>query len=163
MLAAEAAFESITTQTSTKPLILTNYESSIKKSWVYTELEEVRNIRPSFHTPLGLYGGALWSGLDTFILKGRVPFTLPHGKPDHATLLPAKSVKEIVYPKPDGVLSFSILENLSRTGTGHVEDQPSHLKLKNGSRPQLEYSLPLYDGPEGRFCPLIKTFIYIDC
>jgi len=154
MLAAEATFEAITSASSTQtPITLTTYEESIKKSWVYKELNEIRNVRPSFHTPLGLYAGTVYSGLDTFILKGRTPWTFSHGKPDHATLTPLAKSKEIDYPKPDGVISFSLLDSVSRTGTNHVEDQPIHLKLKNGPGPQLTNSLPVYGGPEGKFCP----------
>jgi electron-transferring-flavoprotein dehydrogenase len=155
MLAAETAFEALTKThlDSPLPLTLETYDSAIKSSWIQQELHEVRNVRPSFTTPLGIYGGMLYSGLDTFILKGRVPFTIPHGKPDHATLKSAKDCEEIVYPKPDGVISFSLLENLSRSGTGHREDQPGHLVLKRGDSPQLENSYKKYAGPEGRFCP----------
>jgi electron-transferring-flavoprotein dehydrogenase len=40
--------------------------------------------------------------------------------------------KEIEYPKHDGVLSFDLLTNLTRSGTNHDHDQPSHLKIKEG-------------------------------
>lgn len=51
------------------------YEEAVKKSWVWDELKGIRNIRPSFNTPLGIWGGIIWSGLDTLILRGKVPWT----------------------------------------------------------------------------------------
>lgn len=152
MLAAEAAFESIS-KNAKGPIILENYEESMKKSWIYEELKEIRNVRPSFHTPLGLYAGAIYSGIDTLIVKGRTPWTLKHGKPDHMTLKPANKCTPIDYPKADGIISFELLDNVSRTGTYHEEDQPIHLKLKNGPGPQLEHNYPIYAGPEQKFCP----------
>ena len=66
---------------------------------------------------------------------------------------PAAECEEIVYPKPDGKLSFELLSNLSRSGTNH-EDQPSHLRIKPefADIPANE-SFPVYAGPEQRFCP----------
>jgi len=107
---------------------------------------------PSFHNPLGLFGGLIWSGIDTFLLKGRVPFTLKHGKPDYATLKTKEECKKIDYPKADGVLSFELLENLARSGTNHADDQPIHLTLKDPKIP-VERNLKIFDGPENRFCP----------
>ncbi|KAI9352763.1 hypothetical protein BDR26DRAFT_815296, partial [Obelidium mucronatum] len=164
MLAGEAAFESITneaTANSTAPITLTNYEESFKNSWIHKELYEVRNVRPSFHNPLGLWGGVVYSGLDTLIFKGRTPWTFKNSKPDHATLKPLKDIKPIEYPKPDGVISFELLENVSRTGTGHVEDQPVHLKLQRGPKEQLETNYAVYGGPEQKFCPA-GVYEYLD-
>ena len=44
----------------------TMYLTSMRNSWVYDELYKARNIRPSFHY-FGLYGGMLWSALDSFL------------------------------------------------------------------------------------------------
>ncbi|KAI8050359.1 mitochondrial electron transfer flavoprotein-ubiquinone oxidoreductase [Syncephalis plumigaleata] len=153
MMAAESTFKALTSETvSDAPVVLSDYEEAFKKSWVYDELYEVRNVRPSFHGPLGFLGGVMWSGIDTTILRGRAPFTFPHPKPDYAMLTPASQAKKIEYEKPDGVITFELLENLSRSGTNHEEDQPSHLVLRNKSVP-VERNLQVFDGPEGRFCP----------
>lgn len=88
MLAAESAFKAITsTETETDPehpVDMAPYEQAIKDSWIYKELHEVRNLRPSFHNPLGLYGGVAYSGLDSLILKGRVPWTFRNKVEDYA-------------------------------------------------------------------------------
>ncbi|TPX40803.1 hypothetical protein SeLEV6574_g06406 [Synchytrium endobioticum] len=155
MIAAEEAYKAITSapEGSTKPIDITPYEKAVKESWVGKELYEVRNVRPSFHNPLGMWGGIAWSGLDTLILKGRVPFTWNHPGPDHAMLKPIKDCQPIEYPKPDGQITFELLENVSRTGTGHTEDQPVHLRLQRGDKEQLAVNLPKFGGPEARFCP----------
>jgi electron-transferring-flavoprotein dehydrogenase len=116
--AAEALKDSGSSSSSAPPIDLISYEENLKKSWLWEELTQVRNIRPSFGTSLGLYGGVLYSGLDTFVLRGKVPWTLKHhDKKDSDTLVPAKDAQRIVYPKPDGKLTFELLENVARTGT----------------------------------------------
>src|SRR5215207_7106781 len=47
------------------------------------------------------------------------------------TLKPIDQVKPIVYPKPDGVLTFDRLSSVFLSNTNHEEDQPSHLKVKD--------------------------------
>ncbi|TPX63554.1 hypothetical protein SpCBS45565_g06524 [Spizellomyces sp. 'palustris'] len=160
MLAADAAYESLNAETE-GPITLDAYESNIKNSWVYKELWEVRNVRPSFHNPLGLFGGIAYAGLDTLLLKGRVPWTFKHPEPDYATLKPLKDVNPIEYPKPDGVISFDLLENVSRTGTNHEENQPVHLRLQRGPKEQLETNYAVYGGPEQKFCPA-GVYEYLD-
>jgi electron-transferring-flavoprotein dehydrogenase len=131
MLAGEEAFKQLTgpAAESEEPFDMSGYEDAVKDSWIWKELNEVRNLRPSFHNPLGLWGGMAYSGLDSMILKGRVPFTLHHPKEDWASTRPASEFQEIEYPKPDGELSFDILTSVARTGTNHAENQPVHLRL----------------------------------
>lgn len=134
MLAAEEAYKQLTENPESEgPVDMSGYEAAMEDSWVYKELKEVRNIRPSFHNPLGIWGGMAWSGLDSMILKGRVPFTFHHPKEDYAATRPASEFKEIEYPKPDGKLSFDILTSVARTGTNHAEGQASHLRLPEES------------------------------
>ncbi|KAJ3078109.1 hypothetical protein HK102_004732, partial [Quaeritorhiza haematococci] len=153
MLAGEAAFKAVTSDAQ-GPITLDDYETNLKNSWVWKELHEVRNIRPAYHNPLGVYGWAAYSALETIFLRGRVPWTLKHpSTPDHAMLIPAKDAKPIEYPKPDGVISFELLENVSRTGTNHEEDQPIHLRLQRGQKEQIERNYAVFGGPEQKFCP----------
>ncbi|KAG0329833.1 hypothetical protein BGZ99_000062 [Dissophora globulifera] len=154
MLAAESAYAALTAAdySPEKPVVLEDFEKKVKDSWIWQELNEVRNCRPSFHSPLGNLGGVLYSGIDTILLKGRTPWTFHNTKPDHECLKVAKYAKKIEYPKPDGVISFDLLTSVSRTGTNHAEDQPVHLRLKNKDIP-VERNLKVFDGPEGRFCP----------
>lgn len=131
---------------------LFQYEDALKKSSIWKELTEVRNIRPSFHTPFGLYGGIAYSGLEALILKGRVPWTLNHKKPDYAATKPADKFPKIEYEKPDGKITFDILTSVSRTGTNHEEDQPVHLQVKDWDA-HAHAAYPSFQGLEARFCP----------
>ncbi|KAK4686759.1 electron-transferring-flavoprotein dehydrogenase, partial [Tremellales sp. Uapishka_1] len=160
MLAAESAFTSITSTEAEsdfeKPLDMSSYEEAVKGSWIWKELKEVRNLRPSFHNPLGLWGGMAYSGLDSMILKGRVPWTFRNKVEDYAFTKKSSEVKPIEYPAPDGKLSFDILESVSLTGTNHAEGQPSHLRLpeNEGSRARhTATNVSDYAGLLGRACP----------
>ncbi|KAJ1814562.1 hypothetical protein LPJ75_002719 [Coemansia sp. RSA 2598] len=162
MLAADSAFKAIVAEGKgdDAPIVLSDYEEAFKNSEIYKELYEVRNMRPSFHTGLGLWGGIAWSGLDSLILKGRVPFTFQHKDPDYAMLEPASMHKPIDYPKPDGEITFDILTSVSRTGTNHAENQPVHLRLAD-STVETKTNLPVFAGPEQRFCPA-GVYEYVD-
>ncbi|KAF7192059.1 putative electron transfer flavoprotein-ubiquinone oxidoreductase, mitochondrial [Pseudocercospora fuligena] len=153
MLAAEAAYSALAqSKDSEGAVFLFDYEDKLRKSSIWKELKQVRNMRPSFHTPLGLYGGIMYSGLEAYILRGKAPWTLKHGKPDHAATKTADECKKIEYPKPDGKISFDILTSVSRTGTNHEEDQPCHLQVADWDKhAKMEY--PKYKGVENRFCP----------
>lgn len=157
MVAAEAAVEALGKRDEDNlyaPIDLEQYKTKMDESWVIPELYEVRNIRPSFHGPLGFWGGLLYSGLDSMILKGRAPWTFHTTKEDHEYTKPAALCKPITYPKPDGELSFDILTSVSRTGTNHTENQPVHLVVKNGDyKNHVERNVGTFGGPLGRVCP----------
>lgn len=53
------------------------YDEAFNRSWVHDELQQVRNVRPGFHW--GLLPGLAHAALDTFLLRGRAPWTLRHG------------------------------------------------------------------------------------
>jgi electron-transferring-flavoprotein dehydrogenase len=88
MLAAEAAYDAIAAtpegEESSEPVDMSAYEKAFENSWIHKELKEVRNLRPSFHNPLGLWGGIAYSGVDSLILKGRVPWTFHNKIEDYA-------------------------------------------------------------------------------
>jgi electron-transferring-flavoprotein dehydrogenase len=146
MLAAEATFEALAQD---EPGELIAYPERLKKSWVWTELKRVRNVRPAFH--LGLWGGLLGSALDTYIFRGHAPWTLHH-TPDYSKLMKASEAMPIDYPKPDGVVSFDRLSSVFLSATNHEESQPIHLQLKDPAI-AIEVNLALYDAPEQRYCP----------
>ncbi|KAL4450143.1 hypothetical protein ABPG77_010812 [Micractinium sp. CCAP 211/92] len=154
MLAAEAAFGAITSQPAGRPLDLSAYESSLRNSWVETELHRERNIRPSFGLGAGLYGGLAYSALDAYLLRGPLQprWTFRHRFADHEKLRPAAEFKPREYPKPDGVTTFDLSTSLFRSQTNHEHDQPSHLRLLNPKIPEA-LNLPVYAGPEARYCP----------
>ncbi|KAJ4304958.1 hypothetical protein N0V90_000486 [Kalmusia sp. IMI 367209] len=151
MLAAEATWDALQGNPE-GTVFLYDYEDKLRNSSIWSELKQVRNMRPSFHTPLGLYGGIIYSGLEAYVFRGKAPWTLKHGKPDHANTKTADECPKIEYPKPDGKISFDILTSVSRSGTNHEEDQPVHLQVKDwDAHAQKEW--PKYKGVENRFCP----------
>lgn len=137
------------------PINLENYEVAFKNSWVYDELYEVRNIRPSFGTALlGNYGGMIYSGIDSLLLKGQVAWTFNHHNSDATTTEPASYYEPIEYPLPDGKISFDILTSVSRTGTYHNDDEKCHLRVpQQDLQHYADKSFPIWQGIESRFCP----------
>ena len=146
MLAAESVFAAFEKNETGD---LAAYPEALKKSWVYDELHKVRNIRPGFH--FGLWAGLAHAALDTFLFRGRAPWTLHH-KPDHTQLRNKKDCKKIEYAKPDGVISFDRMSSVFVSNTNHEEDQPAHLTLKDSDVP-VALNLREYDAPEQRYCP----------
>jgi electron-transferring-flavoprotein dehydrogenase len=92
------------------------------------------------------------NGFEQLVLRGHIPWTLHRTKPDHAYLKPAAECKPIVYPKPDGKLTFDRLSSVFISNTNHEENQPAHLTLKDASVP-VSINLAKYAGPEARYCP----------
>jgi electron-transferring-flavoprotein dehydrogenase len=151
IMAAEAAFEALAEGRSYDELDA--YQTAYDNSRVAQELKSVRNVKPL----LGKFGtvlGTLLGGVEMWMrtLKIGLPFTLKHGKPDHAALKKAADCKPIDYPKPDGEVSFDKLSSVFLAATNHEEDQPAHLTLKDPSVP-IEVNLRDYDEPAQRYCP----------
>ncbi|MDB5570927.1 MAG: electron transfer flavoprotein-ubiquinone oxidoreductase [Hyphomicrobiales bacterium] len=143
---------------------LTSYEDAWRDSDIGRDLVRVRNVKPLW-SKLGTLAGVAVGGLDMWTnqLFGFSLFgTLKHGKPDHATLKPLSDVTPIVYPRPDGVLSFDKLSSVFISNTNHEEDQPSHLKLADPSLPVRE-NLPVYGEPARLYCPAgVYEIVYGD-
>lgn len=131
------------------------YETAVRSGDIAHDLKRVRNVKPLL-SRFGMVGGIALGGIDMWIrtlLFGWSPLgTLRHGKPDSASLAKAANAKPIVYPKPDGVLTFDKLTNVSFSATNHEEDQPVHLLLTDPEIP-IEVNLPQYAEPAQRYCP----------
>jgi electron-transferring-flavoprotein dehydrogenase len=147
-MAAEAAFDAV--QAGRQADELTAYPESFNNSWLKTELYRARNFKQWMSK--GLYLGTFMVGLEQKLLGGNVPWTLHHQHADNETLKPASQCKPIVYPKPDGKLTFDRLTSVFISNTNHDEGQPPHLTLKDASVP-VDVNLRTYAGPEGRYCP----------
>ena len=147
MIAAEAVHEAIGAGTAGPA----SYDARLRASWVWSELRDVRNVRPGF-AKFGLYGGLVNAALDTFVLRGKAPWTLSHPHADNETLTPAAETPRIAYPKPDGVLTFDKLSSVFISNTNHEEDQPVHLRLRDPSR-AITVNWEKYCSPETRYCP----------
>jgi electron-transferring-flavoprotein dehydrogenase len=146
ILAAEAVFENLKNGIEEE---ITSYEDSFKKSWVYEELYKVRNIRPSFKW--GLWIGLIYSAIDTYIFRGKAPWTLKNHA-DYSQLKKSDKCTKIDYPRPDGKISFDRLSSVFISNTNHEEDQPKHLTLKDKDV-AINVNHREYDSPETRYCP----------
>ncbi|MEM7729168.1 MAG: electron transfer flavoprotein-ubiquinone oxidoreductase [Pseudomonadota bacterium] len=134
---------------------LSDYDREIHEGDIGRDLRPVRNVA-ALNGRFGPFlGGMLMGGVDMWVqtLFKFSPFgTLKHRKNDAKSTEKAAKHKVIEYPKPDGVLSFDRLTNVSFTNTYHGENQPSHLKLIDASVP-IDVNLPLYNEPAQRYCP----------
>ncbi len=152
MLAAEAVFGALTSDRQRDELHA--FEDAWRKSWVYTDLYKVRNVKPGLKwgMVLGSIHGGIHMWANDLGLGKLVGWTLRHGKADHETLKPADQMPRIDYPKPDGVITFDKLSSVFLSNTNHEEDQPVHLRLRDASIP-VKHNLARYAGPESRYCP----------
>jgi len=148
MLAAEAAYDAL--QKGRQHDELTAYPAAFEKSWLHTELNKSRNFKSWFKK--GLTIATLMNGVEQWLLRGHIPWTLHRNKADHQSLKKAADCKPIVYPKPDGKLTFDRLSSVFVSNTNHEENQPAHLTLKDATVP-TRINLPEYAGPEQRYCP----------
>jgi electron-transferring-flavoprotein dehydrogenase len=148
MLAAETVAEALGAGGSAE---LSGYEARLRDSWVWQELSLVRNIRPSF-AKFGMWGGLAYSALDTYLLRGKAPWTFHHAHPDNETLLEAAAAPRIEYPRPDGVLTFDRLSSVFISNTNHEENQPPHLQLADPAR-AITLNWQHFRSPEIRYCP----------
>ncbi len=153
MLAAEAAFAAL--GAGRRGDVLSEYETAYEASWVRKELRLVRNAKPLW-SRLGTWLGSAVIMFDLHVTNAFGGFslfgTLKHGKTDAEATGVAQAFKPIVYPKPDGVLSFDKLSSVFLSSTNHEEDQPTHLKLRDPSVP-IQVNLPIYGEPARLYCP----------
>ncbi|GGX63906.1 electron transfer flavoprotein-ubiquinone oxidoreductase [Litorimonas cladophorae] len=149
---------------------LTEYDDMLHDGPIGEDLRPVRNVAPLNGRFGPFLGGMLMGGVDMWsasLLKFNPLGTMKHKKDDAGATNTVNKMKRsykslwlksvpafapIEYPKPDGVLTFDRLTNVSFTATNHGEDQPSHLRLINESVP-ITVNLPLYDEPSVRYCP----------
>ncbi|WP_179119086.1 electron transfer flavoprotein-ubiquinone oxidoreductase [Massilia sp. KIM] len=158
MLAADAAFDAIAAGRQGDEL--SAYPQAFEQSWLHEELHIARNFKPWMSK--GLVMGTIMVGIDQIVFRGKAPWTLHHKHADHESLRPASQFKPIVYPKPDGKLTFDRLSSVFISNTNHSEDQPVHLTLKNASVP-VDVNLAKYAGPEQRYCPAgVYEFVKAD-
>ena len=148
MVAAEAVVAALASED--RAPVLAEYPAMLEQSWLWDELKAVRNIRPAF-AKWGMWGGLVNAALDTYVFKGRAPWTMGHHA-DHASLKTAAEAPKIDYPKPDGVLSFDRNSSVFLSNTNHEEDQPAHLKLRDPGK-WLAENFVKYASPESRYCP----------
>jgi len=162
VLAAEHIYEALSAGRANDEVVA--YEEAWRESDIGKDLWRVRNVKPLW-SRLGTRAGVVAGGADMWSnqLFGRSPLgTMKHAKPDWASLKRLDEVTTIVYPKPDGILTFDRLSSVFVSNTNHEEDQPPHLVLKDPSIP-VERNLPLYGEPARLYCPAaVFEIVYAD-
>lgn len=128
-----------------------DYRNKLESSWLWQDLYKVRNIRPAFR--FGLWPALAYSAIDTYIFRGKAPWTLHHHQADHDSLKLARDCKKIDYPKHDNKITFDISTSLFLANISYEEDQPYHLKLKDRHGVPIKVNLDEYAAPETRYCP----------
>lgn len=153
MLAAEAAFDYFAIESNGGKHLLMEYPIKLNDSWVWKELENVRNFKPLLSRFGNLVGGTL-AGVELWLsaLHIKLPWTLKHQQADHDSLKIKSQAKKIDYPKPDGELTFDRLSSIDLSNIVHDDNQPCHLQLKDKTVP-ITINLNNYDAPEQRYCP----------
>lgn len=146
MLGAEAVFQALKNNHKEAH----NYTSLFKNSWLYRELNAVRNIRPAFQW--GRIIGMLYTGLDKYLLHSKTFWTLKFKHFDHQKTLAADKCKPIKYAPYDGQLTFDKASSVHLANVVHDDIQPIHLKLKN-DKLAITINHAIYASPETRFCP----------
>lgn len=133
---------------------LSAYEKTLRGGVVGKDLKIVRNVAP-LNGRFGPLGGLTLGGFDMWfqtIFRFSLFGTVKHGKNDAESTEPASKHQPIDYPKPDGVLSFDRLTNVSFAATNHAEEQPCHLQLIDPDVP-IRVNLPEFAEPAQRYCP----------
>jgi electron-transferring-flavoprotein dehydrogenase len=131
---------------------LQGYPQQLQTSTPWKELQQIRNVRASFH--YGLLPGMLAVGAS--LVSGGA---LPPGKmsfgPDADALHPKAGARP--YPTPpapqpgEAPLQLDKLSDLFFSKTQHEENQPSHLKILDPEK--CKRCIEQYGAPCTRFCP----------
>jgi electron-transferring-flavoprotein dehydrogenase len=126
-LAAEAAVRALQPgETPWRPGALASYDETLRESFVWKDLERVRNMRPAFGHGFWI-GGFVAGGATTSF--GKFPprdFNLERDA-EHELL---RTNRARSYPAPDGKLTFDKLSSVFASGNRTRDDQPNHLRLQ---------------------------------
>jgi electron-transferring-flavoprotein dehydrogenase len=126
-LAAEAAFGAVRRgEVPHRTGALERYDLSVRASYIWRDLHEVRNMRQVFDKGF-FVGGALASQMT--VTKGKLPpFDFPTEPNAARPLIRTGRAKR--YPEPDGQLTFDKLSSVFGSGNRTRDDQPSHVRIQ---------------------------------
>jgi len=124
-LAAEAAFAAVRPGAS-PATALGSYDDALRESFIWTDLQEVRNMRQAF-------GRGFWLG---GALAGAMTATKGHFPPGNART-ERDAEQDVIetgrarsYPTPDGKLTFDKLSSVFASGNKTRDDQPNHIRVQ---------------------------------
>jgi electron-transferring-flavoprotein dehydrogenase len=134
MLAADAAFEAVGPgRTAWTPGALDAYDASLRESYVWKDLQRVRNMRPAFRH--GFVGGALLAGTAINTLGKLPPRDLPLER--DAEVPVEIGTRRSRYPQPDGQLVFDKLSSVYLSGNKTRDDAPNHIRVDRKVRREV--------------------------
>ena len=126
-LAAEAAYRALQRGESvSRPGALASYDESLRESFVWKDLTEVRNMRQVFDKGFFM-GGALATAMT--LTKGKLPPKDYSSEPNAAHAL-IRTGRAKSYPAPDGTLTFDKLSSVFLSGNRTRDDQPNHIRIE---------------------------------
>lgn len=158
MVAADSLFPLLQNASDSECL---DYPRQLENSWLWEDLYKVRNIRPALRW--GLLPGLAYSAIDTYLFRGRAPWTLHHSIPDNLSLKKAKSCKKLAYPKHDNKVTFDLTTSVYLANVQYDENQPYHLKLKDRHGVPIKINFDEFASPETRYCPAgVYEIVYND-
>jgi electron-transferring-flavoprotein dehydrogenase len=125
-LAAEAAFAALQRGEAVgRHGALASYDEAVRQSFVWRDLEQVRNMRQAFGR--GFWVGGALAGAMTASRGGSAGDT--RTKPDaDQELIRAGRARN--YPTPDGKLVFDKLSSVFLSGNKTRDDAPSHIRVQ---------------------------------
>jgi electron-transferring-flavoprotein dehydrogenase len=124
-LAAEAAWRTLE-RGSSQRRVLPSYDESLRESFIWRDLQEVRNMRQAFGR--GFYLGGAMAGAMT-ATKGKFPPGNARTERDAEQPL-IKTDRAKSYPSPDGKLTFDKLSSVFASGNRTRDDQPNHIRIQ---------------------------------
>jgi electron-transferring-flavoprotein dehydrogenase len=131
-LAAEAALTAVLPGAS-PATALASYDEALRDSFVWKDLQEVRNMRQAF-------GRGFWLG---GAMAGAMTATKGHFPPGNART-ERDAEQELItteragdYPAPDGKLTFDKLSSVFASGNKTRDDQPSHIRVQTSVPEEL--------------------------
>ena len=126
-LAAETALEAVAPgRTAWTPGALDGYDEAVKASYIWSDLDRVRNMRPAFKH--GFVRGAMLAGAALNTL-GRFPRGDLDLQPDASSYL-VLGDRSQSYPAPDGKLFFDKLSSVYLSGNQTRDDAPNHIRVR---------------------------------
>jgi electron-transferring-flavoprotein dehydrogenase len=126
-LAAESAFETLRPgRTAATPGALESYDRAVRESFIWRDLEVVRNMRQAFGRGFWM-GGALASVMTA--TRGKLPPMTLRTEPDAEQEL-IRTDRATGYPTPDGKLTFDKLSSVFLSGNKTRDDQPNHIRVQ---------------------------------
>jgi electron-transferring-flavoprotein dehydrogenase len=126
-LAAESALEALRPgRTAATPGALESYDRAIRDSYIWRDLQAVRNMRQAFGRGFWL-GGALATMMTA--TRGKLPPGMLRTERDADPEL-IRTDRASQYKAPDGKLTFDKLSSVFLSGNKTRDDQPNHIRIQ---------------------------------